>query len=130
MGGAVVLLQGHDGGRRRELRGEVQDVAHLGSPEAIDRLGIVANHGEAAAVRLQAKQDGGLQGVGVLVLVDQDVVEKAAHLGGQLRHLHQLAPVEQQVVVIEHLLFLLGLDIGLEQSRPGRPSIPRTRGSA
>ena len=53
--------------------------------------------------------------VGVLVLIDQHMVELAAHLGRQLRHLHQLAPVEQQIVVIQHLLSLLGRDIGLEQ---------------
>ena len=95
--------------------GEVQDVAHIGGAKAIDGLRIVADHGQAPAIRLQAEQDGGLQGVGILVLVDQHVIEVLAHLARQLRHLHQLAPVEQQIVVIEHLLALLGLDVGLEQ---------------
>ena len=112
---AVVLLQRDDRGRRLEVARKVQDVAHAGGAEAVDRLRVVAHHREARAIRLQPQQDRGLQRVGVLVLVDHDVVEQRAHLGRQLRDAHQLAPVEQQIVVVEHVLGLLGLDVGCEQ---------------
>ena len=95
--------------------GEIEDVAHGRGAERIDRLRIVADHGEAAALGLQRQQDRGLQAVGVLIFVDQHMVEAAADLGGQRRVAHGLRPVQQQVVVIEHVLALLGLDIGREQ---------------
>ena len=70
-------------GGRRELVGKVEDVAHGRGAERIDRLGIVADHRQAAASGLQRQQDRGLQAVGVLVLVDQDVIEAAADVVGQ-----------------------------------------------
>jgi hypothetical protein len=86
----------------------------VGAAEAVDGLGVVAHHGEAAAVGLHGQQDAGLQAVGVLVFVHQHVAEALAHLPGQLGSDH-LGPVEQQVVVVEHLLGLLGLHVGAEQ---------------
>ena len=113
--GAVVLLQRHHGRRRREGSGEIEDVAHRGAAEGVDRLRIVAYHGEAATVGLQRQQDRSLQVVGVLVLVDQHVVEQATDLGAERGLGDHLRPVQQQVVVIEHLLRLLGLDVGAEK---------------
>ncbi len=95
--------------------GKIEDVAHRGGAEGIDRLRVVADHGEAAPVRLQPEQDRGLQPVGVLIFVDQHVVEAPGEVGGDRGLAHHLRPVEQQVVVIEHVLALLGLDIGGEQ---------------
>ena len=112
---AVVALERDDLGRRVEVRGEIEDVAHRRGAEGVDRLRVVADHGEAAPVGLQRQQDRGLQAVGVLVLVDQDVVEAAADLLGERRLGDHLRPVEQQVVVVEHVLALLGLDVGGEQ---------------
>ena len=43
--------------------------------ERIDRLRVVADDGQAAAVGLERQQDRGLQAVGVLVFVDQHVIE-------------------------------------------------------
>ena len=112
---AIVALQRHDPRRRRELPRKVEDVAHGGGAKRVDRLRVVADHGEAAAVGLEPKQDCGLQPVRVLVLVDQHVLEAGAHIGGERRLRHHLRPVEQQVVVIEHVLALLGFDIGGKQ---------------
>ena len=78
-------------------------------------MGIVPDHGEALTVRLEGEQDRGLEPVGVLVLIDENMVEASAEFGcdrGLGRHLR---PVEQEIVVIEHVLALLGLDIGREQ---------------
>ena len=112
---AVVAIERDDVGRRRELAREVEDVAHRRGAERIDRLRVVADDGEAAPVGLQRQQDRGLQAVGVLIFVDQHMVEAAADVVGERRIAHRLRPVEQQVVVIEHVLPLLGLDIGREQ---------------
>ena len=97
------------------MRRKVQDVAHRGGAERVDRLGVVAHHREAAAVRLEPQQDRGLQPVGVLVFVDQDVVEALRDIGRERGLGHHLRPIEQQIVVIEHVLVLLGLHIGGEQ---------------
>ncbi|MBA4103449.1 MAG: hypothetical protein C0488_14670, partial [Arthrobacter sp.] len=59
------------------------------------------------SVGAQGGQDVGLQGVGVLVLVDQDVVEHAGH---QPRNGIQRPPAEQQIVIIEELALPLPLD--------------------
>ena len=128
---AVVTVERDDFGGRRELPGEVEDVAHGRGAERIDRLGVVADHGEAASARFQRQQDRRLQPVGVLIFVDQHMIEPAADVVGKRRIAHGLRPVQQQVVVIEHVLALLGLDIGCEQlfqlSRPSRA--PRKRGA-
>ncbi|SQH17216.1 Uncharacterised protein [Bordetella parapertussis] len=116
LGGAVIALQRDHLGAAGKLLREIEDVAHARGAERIDRLRVVAHHGQAAAVGLHGQQDGGLQAVGVLVLVDQDMVEARADIGGQPRVAHHLGPVQQQVVVIEHVLLLLGQHIGLEQA--------------
>ncbi len=68
-------------GRRAEGGGKIEDVAHGRGAEGIDRLRVVADDGQAAPVGLQRQQDRGLQAVGVLVFVDQHMVEAAADLG-------------------------------------------------
>ena len=110
--------------------GKVEDVAHRRGAERIDRLRVVADHGEAVPAGLQRQQDRRLQPVGVLIFVDQHMIEAAADLVGERRIAHRLRPVEQQIVVIEHVLALLGLDIGREQlasaRRPSRRTTERT----
>ena len=113
---AVVLLEGDDPGRGLEQAREVQDVAHRGTPEGVDRLRVVPDHRHAVPVGLHPKQDRGLQRVGVLVLVHQHEVEAAAHIGSDLRRSQHSLPPEQQVVIVEHALVLLGGDIGGEQA--------------
>ena len=95
----------------------------VAAAERVDRLRVVADHGQAVAAGLQRQQDRRLQPVGVLIFVDENVIEAAADIVGQRRIAHGLRPVEQQVVVIEHVLLLLGLDIGREQFlQLGRPA--------
>ncbi len=112
---SIIALQAQHGGRRREVTGEVEDVAYGRRAKGVDRLGVVAHHGQAAAVGLQRQQDRCLQPVGVLVFVHQDVVESSTDLGGDMRIGDGLGPIEKQVVVIEHALLLLGLDVAGEQ---------------
>ena len=84
----------------------------------------------AVAVRLERQQDRGLQPVGVLIFVDQHMIEALANVGGERGLGHHVRPVEQQIVVIEHVLALLGLDIGGEQRAQLAPPMPRTRESS
>ena len=78
-------------------------------------MGVVADHCQAAASGLERQQDRGLQAVRVLILVDEDVIEAAADVVGQVRVSDHLGPIEQEVVVIEHVLLLLSLDVGCEK---------------
>jgi hypothetical protein len=57
-----------------------------------------------------------LEPVGVLVLVYENVVETAADLHRYGGFGHRMAPVQQEVVVIEDIVPLLGHDIALEQT--------------
>ncbi len=52
---------------------EVEDAADVGAAEPVDRLVGVADDDEVAAVAGERPQQGDLAGVGVLVLVDEDV---------------------------------------------------------
>jgi hypothetical protein len=115
LGGAVVAVEGDAPGGCAELAGKVEDVAHRGAAEAVDGLGVVADHGEAAPVGPHGQQQPGLQAVGVLEFVHQDVAEARADLAGELGFGDHLRPVEEQVVVVEHLLGLLGFDVGEEE---------------
>ena len=112
---AVIAVERDHLRARREALRKIQDVAHGGGAERIDRLRVVADDGEPASIRLQRQQDRGLQAVGVLIFVDQHVIEAAADFVGDQRVAHHLRPVEQQVVVIEHVLGLLGLDVSRKQ---------------
>ena len=73
--GPMVGLQAHER-RRRVAHPEVEDVAGRRRPEAVDGLGVVADHGETPPVRAQGVDDVGLQDARVLVLVDQHGVER------------------------------------------------------
>jgi hypothetical protein len=55
-----------------------------------------------------------LQSVRVLIFVDQHVVEAAADIVGQAGVPDHLRPVEEQIIVVEHVLLLLRLDIRRE----------------
>ena len=133
LGRPVVLFQAYHLGRRVEAAGEIEDVAHRRRAEGVDRLGVIADDGDTGAVGLQTKQDRRLQGVGVLVLVDQDMIEAAGDDTCDLVDLHHLRPVEQEIVVIEHRLGLLAFDVAGEQAHqrlrpfgaPGKGTVER-----
>ena len=99
----------------REFLREIQDVADGRSAEGVDRLRVIANDGQAAAAGRQRHEDRRLQAIGILIFIDQDVVEAVADVLGQLRLGNHLRPVEQQVVVIEHVLRLLRFNLGGEK---------------
>ena len=62
---AIIAIERDDVGRRRELVGKIQDVAHGRGTERINRLGVVADNRQAAASGLERQQNRGLQPVRV-----------------------------------------------------------------
>ena len=80
--GSVVALQRHDPGRRCDPLRELEDVAHPGRPEAVDALRVLADHGQTIPHGLEPEQDAFLQTIGILVLVDEHVVEARRHVSG------------------------------------------------
>ena len=117
LGRAVVLRQRDDLRARREAIGEAQDVFHRGGAKRVDRLRIVADHRESRAIGSQSAQDLRLQLVGVLVFIDQHVVEVRADMLREARLGHHAVPVQQQVIVVEQRGALLLLDIAAKQRR-------------
>ena len=83
LGRAVVAIERDHVSGGTEMAGKVEDVAHRRGAERIDRLGVVADDGEPAPVWLQRQQDRSLQAVGVLVFVDQHMIEAAADVIGR-----------------------------------------------
>ena len=115
LGRAIIALERDDRGGWGEMVGKVENVPNGCRAERIDRLRIVADDCETGPVGPQRQQDLGLEPIGVLVLVNEDVVERAAYLHCDGGFGHRMAPVQQEVVVIEDVVPLLGHDIGLEQ---------------
>jgi len=109
----VVLFQCNNPRAGESLR-EIENVADGRRPEGVDRLGIVADDGDVLVSPPHARQDVRLDDVGVLVLVDQDVIEAPAHGVAHARCLAQQLPVQQQVVVIHHVVGPLAVDVAIE----------------
>ena len=70
----------------------------------------------AGPVRPQRQQDLGLEPVGFLVLVDENVIKAPADFGGDGRLGHRVTPVQEEIVVIENVVLLLSCDIGLKEA--------------
>ena len=106
---------------------EVEDTAHLRAPERVDRLVRVAHHHQVTAVTGDRPQQRHLAGVGVLVLVDEDVGVGRAQLVAVHRRLDRRAPNEVGVVdgaaPVEDREVLL-------QERSGRHELRQTVGLA
>ncbi len=118
LGAAVIPLE-RDHRRSGKLGRKVQDVPHGGGAEGVNRLGIIADNGQPLPARREAPQDLGLQGVGVLVLVDQDRVEPRANELRRLGLATEGVPVEQQIVVVEDGERLFAVDIGVKEALQG-----------
>ena len=77
LGRAVVALEG-DHRRAGEVLGEGEDVLGRGRAKAVDGLQVVADDGDVGALAAQAADEVDLEPVDVLVLVDEQVVDRAA----------------------------------------------------
>ena len=73
--------------------------------------------------------------VGVLIFVDQDVVESSSDFRRQPGFFHHMVPVEKEIVIIEHIVMLLRLDVPAKQlsefigpiGAPGKYGVQRSR---
>ena len=104
---AIVAVERNHPRRLRELRRKVENVAHRRCAKGIDRLRVVANHRHASPIGLERNQYLRLEAIGVLILVDEDVIETRPHFAGQRRVPRGLRPVQEQVVIVENVLRLL-----------------------
>ena len=100
LGRAEVLVEGDGRGIRKRLF-EVEDVGDVRTPEPVDRLVAVPHHHDVAVSAGELHSQRVLHGVGVLILVDQDVGEPSPvvleHVGVLVE---QTDRVEQQVVEV------------------------------
>ena len=99
-GGPIVLFE-PDHFRAGEVLLEAQDIGDLGAAPGIDRLVVVADHADVLALLREQPQPQVLHLVGVLVFVDQDVLEPLPVL---LEHVavaaHDVEHVQQKVAEI------------------------------
>ncbi len=121
---AIVLLEEDDGGIGEGVF-ELEDVAHVGTTEAVHTLVVVAHHGDSSMLSGEAQHEFVLDAVGVLVLVDQQHGEPAAvvaeHVGV---FAEQQGGVEQQVVEVHgaglsETPLVLEVDVGDLAFEPG-----------
>ncbi len=82
---------------------------HRRRAKGIDALRIVPDYRQTAPFGAEVFENGRLKGVGVLIFIDEDRVKPVRDIRRQRRILHQVEPVEEQVVVIENALLLLAL---------------------
>ena len=80
-------------------------------------LRTVADDGQAAAVGLQGKKNRRLESVGILIFIHEDVVKSPSDFVAQAGLADHIGPVQQQVVVVEHVLRLLLSDVRIKNSR-------------
>ncbi len=113
LGGAVVALQA-DHGRAGEDFWKAQDVGHVGAPEGVDGLGVVAHGHDVARGPGDELDQPGLDPVGVLVLVHHDLAEALAQGVAQVFVLQQHPlQLEEQVVVVQQAVGPLDLLVAL-----------------
>ena len=115
-GRAVVGLDAVDDGAGMTL-GERHDVFEIGATPRVDALRVVAD-GHHAVVGGELVHDLGLERVGVLILVHEDVAETVGEVLGDLGGVgEELEPEFEQVVVVHDVLLALLLGIGGGEGR-------------
>jgi hypothetical protein len=87
----------------------------LSGAEAVDALRIVTHDGEVAIERPHAMENGELQPVGVLIFVREDVIEPFVQESDERLVAKEMKPVEEEIVVIEHMSFLLCFGVRFEK---------------
>ena len=107
---AIVLLELDDGRGWVKLVRKIQDVSYAGSAKRVDRLRVVADDRHRLT---DLAHDLRLDGICILIFVDEHVIKPPSHLFAI--SLHEIKPIEQQVIVIEHVTTLLRFDVALEE---------------
>ncbi len=111
---SVVGLETEDVAALVALR-ETQNIVEVGAAEGVDGLGIVTDDHDVALGPEHGVDDVGLEPIGVLVLVDQDVGvargEPAPDIGIALE---KQQPVEQKIIEIHEIGVAFAFEITLE----------------
>ena len=101
--GAVVLLQLEEAGVGVGFA-EVEDIVDVGAAEAVDALGIVAHHADALVLAGEQPDDALLGEVGVLILVDEHILEfPDVFLADVLVLVEEQEGLHQQVVEVHRV---------------------------
>jgi len=110
--GSIILFEG-DAGGAGEVIGEVPHVGDGGGPKGVDGLGIVAHCTQVGVGPAHAAHDVGLDWIGVLVFVDEDMVEQITQRPSR-RARGEAPPEQQEVVVVEDIVGPLAGGVGGE----------------
>ena len=111
----------------RELGWEVEDAAHLGTAEAVDRLMRIADRHQVAAVSGELGQQSHLTGIGVLVFVDEHVLVGGPQLVAMIGRLDR-GPADQ-VGVVGGPVIVEVVEV-LLQEQPGCDELRQVLGSS
>ena len=114
LGGAEVPLQADELGVGMAVEDLLQ-LSGAGAAEAVDRLRVVAHHGQTSAVGSQPSHDVRLHAVHVLILVDEHPVPARAQSRPHVGIAHERAPRDQQVVQVEQSACPFALRIGAQE---------------
>ena len=127
LGGAVILFQTDDPGPGILLL-KGQNVLNGGTPEAVNALVIVAHHADIAPVAAEQAGEQILDMVGILILVNQHILEFALVVFPDLRFLLQkLYGYVENVVKIQGVVVLQPLLVGaISFGNLGQPQVGRT----
>ena len=97
--------------------------------KAVDGLCVVADNGEPPPVGSEGADDLDLQGVHVLVLVDEHMIEHPGHVRPEPIVCERRSPQQQQVVEIDLAPRALSRDVRLEQLGDRIAMAARTMGN-
>ena len=82
-------------------RRQLGQMTGIGATESVDGLGLVADDGQSGAPGRQMAHDVDLQGVDVLVFVDQDEGITVRQVAAEIRMAEQGPPVKEEVVEVQ-----------------------------
>src|SRR5947208_2801934 len=101
LGRSVILLQ-QDHLGVLEMCLEIENVPNIRLPESIDTLRIVTHDTDVLLLLGEIADQCELQRVGVLVLIDEDVLELlVVSVAGLLRYTKELDGLDQQIIKVE-----------------------------
>ncbi|OPZ06053.1 MAG: hypothetical protein BWZ08_02360 [candidate division BRC1 bacterium ADurb.BinA292] len=131
--GAVILLQPDDL-RARKAVGKLQQILNLRAAPGIDALVFVADHADVAVTFGEQPHQLELNGVGVLVLVDEDVAPALLVMPQHVEmRLKDVDDVQQQVVEVDRVvgqqpLLIAGVDLRTDRAEFAVEPRPRLVG--
>ncbi len=133
--GTEVAFEAHERGVGVSVD-DLEQVPSARPAERVDRLCVVADDGEPAAVGTEPAHDVDLKLVDVLVLVDEHPVPARPQPRSDIRISDQRPPGDEQIIQVEQAAFALAVAVMPQQAgdrvgvleRPGKPLIDHGAG--